>query len=64
MVRNIFKKIAQNFCIYLLTAMNLIHAIQKNTYDWLLWASAALTAISLVLCIISAVKEGKEHAQT
>ena len=63
MVKNIFKKIAQNFCIYLLTAMNLIHAIQKNAYDWLLWASVALAVVSLALCIISAVKEGQDHAQ-
>lgn len=62
MVKNIFKKIAQSFCVYLLTAMNLIYAIQNNTYDWLLWASVALTAASLVLCIISGVKEGKADA--
>ena len=63
MVKNIFKKITQSFCLYLLAVLNLIHAIETNSYDWLLWMSVALTVISLALCIISAAKEARLDAQ-
>ena len=61
MVKKFFKKIAQNFCIYLLTALNLIHALQKNSYDWLLWSSLILAAFSLLLDIVTAVKENRTN---
>ncbi len=62
MVNRFFRNLAKNFCIYLLTALNLIHAIQSNSFDWLLWVSLILAALSFFLDIISAVKDGRENA--
>lgn len=62
MVKNFFKKISQNFCVYLLTALNLTRAIQTSNYDWLLWVSLALSVASLVLCVILAIKEERSDA--
>lgn len=59
MLKRILKNISQSFCIYLLAALNLIHAIQTEHYDWLLWASIALTALSFGLNIVSAIRGGK-----
>ena len=61
MLKRFFKHISNSFCIYLLAACNLIHAIQSNSYDWLLWVSLGLTALSLALSIIDAIKGGTEN---
>lgn len=58
MLKRFFKTISRSFCIYLLAALNLIHAIQTKTYDWLLWVSLALVVLSLVLALISAANGG------
>lgn len=58
MFKRLFKNISQSFCIYLLAAANLVHAIQTQTCDWLLWVSLGLTALSLVLALISAAHGG------
>ena len=61
MVKRFFKNLSQSFCVYLLSALNLIHAIEKQDYDWLLWVSLALTLLSLVLNLTCALKEDKEN---
>lgn len=61
MTKRIFKKISQNFCIYLLAALNLIHALQENSYDWLLWTSLFLIALSVLLSIVTAVREERSN---
>ena len=61
MLKRFFKNLSQSFCIYLLAILNLIHALQDNSYDWLLWASLGLTALSLVLNIVSAIKGGDHN---
>lgn len=61
MVKRIFKKFSQSFCIYLLAALNLIHAVEKQDYDWLLWVSLALALLSLALDLMSAIKEGAKN---
>lgn len=58
MVKRFFKNLLRSFCIYLLAAMNLIHAVQNQSYDWLLWVSLILVAASLVLNLVSAIKGG------
>ena len=58
MLKRFLKTICHSFCIYLLAVMNLIHAIQTQTYDWLLWVSLALVALSLILALIGAVNGG------
>lgn len=58
MLKRFFKNLSQSFCIYLLAILNITHAIQNNSYDWLLWASIGLTALSLVLSIVDAIKGG------
>lgn len=63
MVKRFFKNLSQSFCIYLLAALNLIHAIQKQDYDWLLWVSLALALLSLALALIAAVKEDETDGQ-
>ena len=61
MLKRFFKNLSQSFCIYLLAILNLAHAIQTNSYDWLLWASLGLTTLSLVLSIVAAIKGGAEN---
>ena len=61
MLKRFLKNISQSFCIYLLVILNLIHAIQNNRFDWLLWASLGLAAISLVLNIVSAMRGGDRN---
>ena len=61
MIERFFKHISQSFCAYLLAAFNLIHAVQKQDYDWLLWVSLGLALLSLVLDLICAIKEDKEN---
>ncbi len=56
-----FKNISSCFCVYLLTVLNLIHAIQKNSYDWLLWVSLGLTVLLLILNIADAFKGGSAN---
>ena len=58
MLKRFLKTISRSFCIYLLAALNLIHAIQTQTYDWLLWVSLALVALSLILALISDTNGG------
>lgn len=60
MVKRFFKNLSQSFCIYLLAALNLIHAIQDRDYDWLLWVSLGLALLSLALSLISAIKEAQD----
>jgi hypothetical protein len=48
--------ISKSFCVYLLTCLNLIHAIQTGSYDWILWASLGLSGLSLVLSALAAIK--------
>lgn len=60
MAKRIFKNISKSFCIYLLAVLNLIHSVQHQSFDWLLWASTGLVALSLALNIVSAVYGGKD----
>lgn len=62
MMKRIFNKLSQNFCIYLLAILNLIHAIEHQDYDWLLWLSLALAVLSLILNLASAIKGGDANA--
>lgn len=52
-MQKIAHAVPQNLGLYALTALNLAHAIRKQTFDWLLWASLALTAATAALSIIS-----------
>ena len=61
MLKRFFKNLTNSFCIYLLAIANLIHAIQNDSYDWLLWVSLGLTVLSLVLSIVDAIKGGSEN---
>lgn len=61
MLKRFFKNLSHSFCIYLLAIFNLIHAIQNNSYDWLLWVSIGLTILSLVLSIADAIKGGHQN---
>ena len=47
------KAVPQNLALYTLTALNLLYAIHKRSFDWLLWASVGLTAATAALSIIS-----------
>ncbi len=61
MLKRFFKNLSRSFCIYLLAVFNLIHAIQNNSYDWLLWVSIGLTIVSLLLSIVDAIKGGAQN---
>ena len=62
MAKRFFKNLSNSFCIYLLAILNLIHAVEAQEYDWLLWVSLALVAVSIALNLISAVRGGNDHA--
>lgn len=62
MIKRFFKNLSQSFCIYLLAALNLIHAVQNHSYDWLLWVSLILVAVSFGLNLVSAIKGGDADA--
>lgn len=57
MFKRILKNLSDSFCIYLLTAVNVIHAIKTNCFDWLLWLSVGLCALSAILTIACSVGE-------
>lgn len=61
MLKRLFHNLSRSFFLYLLTALNLFHAIRNNRYDWLLWASVALTALSLLLNIVCTIREVKQN---
>lgn len=52
-MEKIVKAVPQNLALYTLTALNLLYAIHKRSFDWLLWASVGLTAATAALSIIS-----------
>lgn len=52
-MEKIVKAVPQNLALYTLTALNLLYAIHKRSFDWLLWASVGLTAATTALSIIS-----------
>lgn len=58
MIKRFLKNISQSFAIYLLAALNLTHAIQHNSYDWLLWTSFALVGVSLILALVFTIRGG------
>lgn len=60
MAKRFFKNISQNFCIYLLTIVNITHAIVNAAFDWLLWFSIALSTLSVVLCAVTAYRGGAD----
>lgn len=62
MARRFFEIAARNYCTYLLAALNLIHGVQTKTYDWLLWISLGLVALSLILAGVSAASEVNNNA--
>lgn len=62
MLREFFRNLSRSFCVYLLAAMNLIHAIETQSFDWLLWVSLGLVLLSAALNFISAVKGGSGNA--
>lgn len=59
-MKKILRNLADSFCLYLLAALNIIHAIQNQTFDWLLWVSVALTILSLALTVICTMQEDKK----
>lgn len=62
MVKKFFQNLSKSFCIYLLAAFNLIHALQQQSFDWLLWISLGLVVLSLILNLVSAMKDGYNNA--
>lgn len=52
-MEKIVKAMPQNLALYTLTALNLLHAIHKRSFDWLLWVSIGLTAATAALTIVS-----------
>lgn len=56
MAKRFFKNVSQNFCVYLLTVANITHAIVNAAFDWLLWLSIALCALSIILCAVTACR--------
>lgn len=61
MIVRFFRNLWSNFCLYLLVFLNLMHAIEKQSYDWLLWVSLILAVLSVMLNFILAVKGDKQN---
>lgn len=62
MLKRFLKNLSHSFCIYLLAVMNLIHAVTEREFDWLLIASLLLSALSVILNLVAAVKGGEMDA--
>lgn len=54
MIKKIFKRLAENFCIYLLAIANFVYAVKNNCFDWLLWVSTGLCVLSVFFCFVFA----------
>lgn len=63
MIKRFLKNVSQSFCIYILAALNLFHAIEHQNYDWLLLVSTVLVVLSLAMNLASAYKEGNPDDQ-
>lgn len=61
MIARFFRNLSQSFCLYLLVFLNLMHAIENQSYDWLLWVSLILAVLSVLLNFILAVKGDKQN---
>ncbi len=59
MLKELLTQLQHSFCVYLLCALNLIHAITTKCFDWLLWISVALVVLSFILSLVSAIQKGK-----
>lgn len=59
MLKELLGQLRHSFCVYLLCALNLIHAITTKCFDWLLLVSVALAVLSLILSLASAIQKGK-----
>ncbi len=59
MLKELLAQLRHSFCVYLLCALNLIHAITSKSFDWLLWVSVALVLLSFILSLFSAIQNGK-----
>lgn len=62
MVKRFFRNLSGSFCLYLLAFLNLMHAIEHQAFDWLLWVSLGLVLLSVVLNFISAAKGESDNA--
>lgn len=57
MFKKILRNLSGSFCIYFLAAANIIHAIETECFDWLLWLSVCLCALSIILTIVYSAGE-------
>ena len=57
MFKRILKNLSGSFGIYLLAAVNVIHAIETKCFDWLLRLSVGLCALSVILTIVCSAGE-------
>lgn len=62
MVKRFFRNLSESFCLYLLAFLNLMYAIEHQSFDWLLWVSLGLVLLSVALNLISAIKGGSKDA--
>lgn len=62
MVKRFFHNLSGSFCLYLLAFLNLMNAIEHQSFDWLLWVSLGLVLLSVALNLISAIKGGSKDA--
>ena len=53
------KKTVRNSLLYLLTAANIIYAVQHG-FNWLTWLAIILSLIVFVWDIVEVIKRGKE----
>ena len=60
-MKKIIRSLAKNICLYLLTALNIIYAIEHQTFGWLFWVSIVLTSLATVLNVICAVRENRKE---
>ena len=61
MIARFFRSLSRSFCLYPLAFLNLMHAIEHQSFDWLLWVSLALAALSVILSLVEAVKEDRSN---
>ena len=62
MLKRFIRNLSHSYCIYILAIANVVYALQKNSFDWLLWLSVALSVLSILLNLICAIRKEETHA--
>lgn len=58
MLKKILRNLRSGLWLYVLTLCNIVYAIDEQQTSWLLLVAIGLSVLSLIIGVVSAVKEG------